>query len=374
MAFIYDLTDTWNAGGTTFNAIKMNVTDTASAAASKLITVQVGGSEKFSVKKDGVGYFAGNVGIGTTSPAFSSGSGLEVSRSSATATLRLQREGTSPSSMELRSGPNTGEIVVTSNSPLLFSTNGSERARIDNSGNLLVGTTTADNRLTVSSSSSGAAAGVLTVANPNDATNTAADFDFVTHSSGTLATGRIRGFVAGADNYPMSFWTYGSGGLSERMRLDNSGNLLVGTTSTALSTTGMYIEPLGRINIGATGSSTYLGFYISGTLIGSISGSGSTTSYNTSSDYRLKDIDGPIANSGAYIDALNPVQGSWKSDGGRFIGLLAHEVQEVSETTIATGEKDGEEMQAMDYSSPEIITNLIAEIQSLRARVAQLEG
>jgi hypothetical protein len=68
MAFIYDLTDTWNAGGTTFNAIKMNVTDTASAAASKLITVQVSGSEKFSVKKDGVGYFAGNVGIGTSSP------------------------------------------------------------------------------------------------------------------------------------------------------------------------------------------------------------------------------------------------------------------------------------------------------------------
>lgn len=68
MAFIYDLTDTWNAGGTTFNAIKMNVTDTASAAASKLITLQVGGSERFGVRKDGQGYFAGNVGIGTTAP------------------------------------------------------------------------------------------------------------------------------------------------------------------------------------------------------------------------------------------------------------------------------------------------------------------
>jgi hypothetical protein len=41
MAFIYDLTDTWNAGGTSFNAIKMNVTDTASAAASRLLTLQV---------------------------------------------------------------------------------------------------------------------------------------------------------------------------------------------------------------------------------------------------------------------------------------------------------------------------------------------
>jgi len=109
-------------------------------------------------------------------------------------------------------------------------------------------------------------------------------------------------------------------------------------------------------------------------VVGSITTNGSTTSFNTSSDYRLKDVDGPITNSGAYIDALKPVQGSWKADGSRFIGLIAHEVQEISETPISTGEKDGEEMQGMSYSAPELIANLIAEIQSLRARVAQLEG
>jgi hypothetical protein len=125
-----------------------------------------------------------------------------------------------------------------------------------------------------------------------------------------------------------------------------------------------------------TGSSSQIvfDFYRNGTRTGNITNTNAATAYNTSSDYRLKEIDGPIANSGAYIDALKPVQGSWKADGSRFIGLLAHEVQEVSETPIATGEKDGEEMQAMDYSAPELITNLIAEIQSLRARVAQLEG
>ena len=41
---------------------------------------------------------------------------------------------------------------------------------------------------------------------------------------------------------------------------------------------------------------------------------------------------------------------------------------------IATGKKDGEEMQAMDYSAPEIIASLIAELQSVRARLARLEG
>lgn len=53
MSFIYDMADTWNAGGTTFTAIKMNVTDTASAAASLLMDLQVGGIKKFEVSKIG---------------------------------------------------------------------------------------------------------------------------------------------------------------------------------------------------------------------------------------------------------------------------------------------------------------------------------
>jgi hypothetical protein len=50
---INNLTDTWNASGTTFNGIKMNVTDTGHAAASRLIDLQIGGSTKFSVDATG---------------------------------------------------------------------------------------------------------------------------------------------------------------------------------------------------------------------------------------------------------------------------------------------------------------------------------
>ena len=53
MANIFDMVDTWNAGGTTFNAIKMDVTDTASASASNLINLLVGGASKFRVDKSG---------------------------------------------------------------------------------------------------------------------------------------------------------------------------------------------------------------------------------------------------------------------------------------------------------------------------------
>jgi len=53
MAFIYDLTDTWNNAVTSFNGIKLNVTDTASAAGSKLIDIKIGGVSKFTVGKTG---------------------------------------------------------------------------------------------------------------------------------------------------------------------------------------------------------------------------------------------------------------------------------------------------------------------------------
>jgi hypothetical protein len=53
MSYIYDLVDTWNAGATTFTAVKMNVTDTDSAAASLLIDLQIGASSRFSVGKTG---------------------------------------------------------------------------------------------------------------------------------------------------------------------------------------------------------------------------------------------------------------------------------------------------------------------------------
>lgn len=50
---IRDVTDTWTDGGTTYTAIKMNVTDSASAAASLLQDLQVGSASKFKVSKAG---------------------------------------------------------------------------------------------------------------------------------------------------------------------------------------------------------------------------------------------------------------------------------------------------------------------------------
>ena len=244
---------------------------------------------------------------------------------------------------------------------------------LDASGNLLVGTTTSTGgKLEVNGQSRSTSL---------DVTGALASFA----SAGGLAAyyngsgaGVIRAYSNNAG--AAGAITFNASG-SENARISSSGDLLVGQSAGGFSNgNSMTLEPsagycvFNHLNGTASGTK-YHYFAYNGGEIGSITQNGTTAvAYNTSSDYRLKDIAGPIQNSGAYIDALKPVQGSWKADGSRFIGLIAHEVQEVSETQIATGVKDGEEMQAMDYSAPELIANLIAEIQSLRARVAQLEG
>lgn len=239
----------------------------------------------------------------------------------------------------------------------IWFTSQTERARIDASGNLCIGTTDATAvRLKV-----------------QNGTNPIVFLDGF-GSAGTVG-------VIGAN--PLAFYTNGT----ERARIDSSGNFLIGKTG--LSDTGAGFAFGGGSNAGLsyfarssgivmslhryTTTGDIVRFVYDGTSVGTISVTGSATAYNTSSDYRLKNIDGPLTGSGAFIDALKPKVGTWKADGSRFVGFIAHEVQEVSPGSV-TGEKDGEEMQAMEYGSAEFIANIIAELQSLRARVAQLEA
>jgi hypothetical protein len=317
---------------------------------------------------------SGNVGIGTSSPATL----LHISATNPE--FRLQGTNGTGSVHKIRStGLNSEALQITSAGDIYYNANlqvfraaneATEYMRITSAGNVGIGTTV------------GGSYGRNI--HLHDPSTTSASVKLSHTGTGTGATDGLELIMSGLNgflqNREAGFLSFGTSN-AERMRIDTSGNLLVGTTSVAYTNTNSAFISVGngcynsQHASGTASGSYYAAFVYNATDIGSITQNGTTgVSYNTSSDYRLKDIDGPVANSGAYIDALNPVQGSWKADGSRFIGLLAHEVQEVSETPIATGEKDGEEMQAMDYSAPELIANLIAEIQSLRARVAQLEG
>lgn len=119
-------------------------------------------------------------------------------------------------------------------------------------------------------------------------------------------------------------------------------------------------------------------FYDGASIIGNIYSTTTSVAYNTTSDYRLKNNCTPLTGSGDFIDALFPKRWLW-NDGSSGVGFLAHEVQKVSPSSVF-GEKDAIEengspaYQTMEYGSAEFIANIIAELKSLRRRVAALEG
>jgi hypothetical protein len=112
---------------------------------------------------------------------------------------------------------------------------------------------------------------------------------------------------------------------------------------------------------------------------GSVTVAASSTAYNTTSDYRLKTRIGPIVGHGERIDALAPLEFDWNADGKRARGFFAHEFQWVYPDSV-TGTKDGVDeeggpaYQAMQAATSEVMADVIAELQSLRTRVAALEA
>lgn len=110
---------------------------------------------------------------------------------------------------------------------------------------------------------------------------------------------------------------------------------------------------------------------------GSIQVSGTTTAYNTTSDYRLKENITPVVNAIDRVEALNPVQFNFIGQDATVDGFLAHEVQTVIPECI-TGEKDAVDedgapvYQGIDQSK--IVPLLAAALKEAIARIKALEA
>jgi hypothetical protein len=277
---------------------------------------------------------------------------------------------------------NTG-IFFPAADTIAFSEGGAESMRIDGSGNLGIGTTSPTSKLDVSGEvktlNDAAAAGVIIKrtggVNANGAVN------FVGSDDAVDASVRMATDVANA-------LVFTAGGATERMRLNSGGDVFMGTTTSfpgdGNTATGfMYQASAGKIFTSCSGGNTafnfnlngtgQIGFFCSsGTRVGNISVTGSTTAYNSGSDYRLKNNIQPLTNALDKVALLKPSKWTWKADETYGDGFVAHELAEVCPQAI-TGEKDAVDedgkpvYQGVDTSF--LVATLTAAIQELKATV-----
>jgi len=295
--------------------------------------------------------------------------------------------------------------AASSSSLITFSTNnygvsGGERMRIDSSGNVGIGTSAPGYRLDVASGDTTANIGYAMRLRSN-ATATAAALQF-TNSAVSTENGVISCTDAGAltivaagGSSNIKFRTNGA----ERASISSDGHFGMGTSTrlgsnetlsvSAISTfDGMWVKNLAAAavtaviwNAATSGDNSFISFATEAASTGrgsiTYNRTGGLVVYNTTSDYRAKDILGPVTDAGVTIDALKVYNGKMHGATITRPMLIAHEAQEVTPYAV-TGEKDAvnedgtDKHQQMDVSS--LVPLLIAEIQSLRARVAQLEG
>jgi Domain of unknown function (DUF4082) len=196
--------------------------------------------------------------------------------------------------------------------------------------------------------------------------------------------------------------TFATGNV-ERGRFDDNGHFCVGQTNATVTAVGNYINvTMGQMvaiqdllnqpnfisnQIGAAnaGGSDVAHFRMANTTRGSITHpSTTTTAYNTSSDYRLKDVLGPVDRPLERLMLLKPCHVRWKENGEEQDTFIAHEVAEVVSVAV-TGEKDAvAEVDDEHYYAGEIIPQqldaskliplLTAAVQELAEKVEALSG
>lgn len=273
----------------------------------------------------------------------------------------------------------------------------SERLRITSGGDVGIGTTAPQSKMEIRQTTGGSVVNALTLSNYVGASvGTGVALHFDPNGAGSLArTASIQSVQATSGNYAdLRFFVSNSATPAEAARITSGGDLLVGDTATAAYFDGR-LNVAGRIHnkIATSAESNYFwnqatsgdnqffsfGTEAAYTARGSISynRAGGLVAYNTTSDYRAKDIIGPVQNPGATIDALKVYEGKMKGATQSRPMLVAHEAQEhapyaVSGVKDEVNEDGTPKYQQMDVSS--LVPLLLAEIQSLRARVAALEA
>jgi hypothetical protein len=394
---------------------------------------------------------SGRLGIGTTSPEGK----LEVSAGNAEG-LRLS----SPSYLStsqgpwiaFNGGPSAGWDLArvqgirgggNAEGALVFYTNNgggapgtiSEKARIDETGRLLVGTSSSrgnwfnttfadplvqlegssSTRLSITRNDNSDNSGELMLGNSRSSAyavlsnnDNLGRISFQGADGSEMVAGAyIQCFVdgtPGANDMPgrLVFSTTADGAASptERMRISANGVVSIGTTGTSLGAAdGVIVGPLesaytvsaaGQVpiriyNKDTTGTRYCMEFRATSGAVGSITHNGSATAYNTSSDYRLKENVTTVTDSIARLQELKPSRFNFITNPDHIVdGFIAHEAQAVVPECV-TGEKDAVDddgnpvYQGIDQSKlvpllTAALQEAIGRIETLEAEVSALKG
>ena len=174
--------------------------------------------------------------------------------------------------------------------------------------------------------------------------------------TGTSNEGSIKFGDSGDNNIGIIQYAHDSDSMefktaaAERFRVNSSGDLCLGKTVpvSASQLGGVTLAPLGRCNISYTGTGGHatMSYFNGNGEIGSISCSGSATSFNTSSDYRLKENKTSITDGIDRVKQLKPYRFNFIADNDEdgnptktLDGFFAHEVSSIVPEAVS-GEKD----------------------------------
>jgi hypothetical protein len=254
---------------------------------------------------------AGNVGIGTSSPAtkLDINGGIKF-----VDTMSFSDSGATVSCF-FQASTDIFQYGTSTSDPIVIYTNNTERMRIDATGNVGIGTSSPDSKVNIE-------------ATKTTALSTEADF---------LTMGLTIDDNTAYDNI-------------ERMRIDSSGNVKIAMQNFANAPSASnYGISFNNTNVGsyffATGTTTsnHIAFGNPNGIIGSIQTNGSATLYNTSSDYRLKENVDYNFDATTRLKQLKPARFNFIADADTTVdGFLAHEVQDIVPEAI-TGTKDATE-------------------------------
>jgi len=204
---------------------------------------------------------------------------------------------------------------------------------------------------------------------------------YVTTGSKNTILGAYDGNKGGLDIRTASnYIVLSDGDGNPRITSDGSGNILLGTATSADGKLNVSYPSGGNgckfVLTNSSAANNVIVFNNTNGTVGYIQMSGSSTSYNTSSDYRLKENIAPMTGALATVSALKPVTYTWKSDSSSGQGFIAHELQAVVPDCV-TGEKDAvdaegkPQYQGIDTSF--LVATLTAAIQELKAEVDSLK-